>query len=103
MRSPVSGCRSSMSKMVSGSRDNLMYAMGLQNYCYGLEAYKTQGQLLPHRLTPSGLLFAAVSPEAPSFEDHFPGLEDLLSQVDFTKLPFKRTLSYEGHFNWKTM
>lgn len=39
----------------------------------------------------------------PKFEDYFPGLEDLTSRVDFTKLPFKRTLSYEGRFNWKTM
>lgn len=58
---------------------------------------------LPYRLTPSGLLFAALSTEALPFEEYFPGLETLLSRVDFTKLPFKRTLSYEGHFNWKTM
>lgn len=60
-------------------------------------------QILPHKLTPSGLLFAALSPEAPPFDEYFPGLVALLDRVDFTKLPFKRTLSYEGRLNWKTM
>ena len=39
----------------------------------------------------------------PSFEEFFPGLEDLLQRVDFTKLPYKRSIKYEGRFNWKTM
>lgn len=68
-----------------------------------MRAQFTQEHPLPHKLTSSGLLFAAISPDAPSFEDYFPGLEGLLARVDFTKLPFKRTLSYEGRFNWKTM
>lgn len=70
---------------------------------YEAQLIVAQVETLPHRLTPSGLLFAALSKEAPSFEEYFPGLETLLSRVDFTKLPFKRTLSYEGRFNWKTM
>ena len=49
------------------------------------------------------MLFAALSSEAPRFEEFFPGLEKLLGRVDFTKLPYKRTLKYEGPFNWKTM
>ncbi|ORY62457.1 uncharacterized protein BCR38DRAFT_467086 [Pseudomassariella vexata] len=64
---------------------------------------RSNGQSLPHRLTPNGLVFAALLPDAPSFEEFFPGLQKLLDRVDFTKLPFKRTLSYEGRFNWKTM
>ncbi|KAH9903704.1 hypothetical protein F4778DRAFT_95183 [Xylariomycetidae sp. FL2044] len=60
-------------------------------------------QPVPHKLTSSGLVFTALSPEAPTFEAFFPGLEELLDRVDFTKLPHRRTLSYEGRFNWKTM
>ncbi|KAL4738545.1 hypothetical protein BDV11DRAFT_170868 [Aspergillus similis] len=33
----------------------------------------------------------------------FPELEPLLQRVDFTKLPYKRSIKYEGRFNWKTM
>ncbi|KAI0899556.1 hypothetical protein F4806DRAFT_492549 [Annulohypoxylon nitens] len=58
---------------------------------------------LPQKRTSSGLLFAALSDEVPSFESFFPGLEELLARVDYTKLPYRRTISYEGNFNWKTM
>lgn len=75
------------------------YSSKLSYLCY----FSQQGLSLPQKLTSSGLLFAATSPSAPSFEEYFPGLEDLLARVDFTKLPFKKTLSYEGRFNWKTM
>ncbi|KAH8594019.1 hypothetical protein B0O99DRAFT_460316, partial [Bisporella sp. PMI_857] len=54
-------------------------------------------------LTPSGLLFATLSEDTPSFEEFFEGLEDLTNKVDFTKLPHRRSISYEGRFNWKTM
>jgi hypothetical protein len=54
-------------------------------------------------MTPSGLLFATLSLEAPSFEKYFVGLEELTNTVDFTKLPHRRSISYEGRFNWKTM
>ncbi|KAG9230831.1 hypothetical protein BJ875DRAFT_498807 [Amylocarpus encephaloides] len=54
-------------------------------------------------LTPSGLVFATLSLNAPSFETYFEGLEQLINQVDFTKLPHRRSISYEGRFNWKTM
>ncbi|KAI9746394.1 MAG: hypothetical protein M1818_000107 [Claussenomyces sp. TS43310] len=53
--------------------------------------------------TPSGLLFVALSREAQCFEDFFAGLESLTNRVDFTKLPYRRSISYEGNFNWKTM
>lgn len=54
-------------------------------------------------MTPSGLLFATLSLDTPSFEEFFPGLEDLTNKVDFTTLPHRRSISYEGRFNWKTM
>jgi hypothetical protein len=44
-----------------------------------------------------------LSDEAPNFDDYFPGLEALLERVDFTKLPYRRSIKYEGRFNWKTM
>ncbi|KAK0660677.1 hypothetical protein DIS24_g3121 [Lasiodiplodia hormozganensis] len=55
------------------------------------------------RTTSTGLLFATISADAPDFDDFFPDLEPLLSRVDFTKLPHRRSLKYEGRFNWKTM
>ncbi|KAK8075645.1 hypothetical protein PG997_010308 [Apiospora hydei] len=58
---------------------------------------------LPHKLTRTGLLFVALSQDAPSFEDYYPGLEALTDRFDFTEIPFRRTLSYKGRFNWKTM
>ena len=54
-------------------------------------------------LTPTGLLFSSLSDDAPSFEEFFPDLEGLLQRVDFTKLPYRRSIRYEGQFNWKTM
>ncbi|KAH9211544.1 hypothetical protein DL95DRAFT_392400 [Leptodontidium sp. 2 PMI_412] len=54
-------------------------------------------------LTPSGLVFATLSIDTPSFDEYFSGLEKLTNTVDFTKLPHRRSISYEGRFNWKTM
>jgi len=54
-------------------------------------------------LTKSGLLFATLSLDTLNFEEFYPGLEDLTNTVDFTKLPHRRSISYEGKFNWKTM
>lgn len=54
-------------------------------------------------MTPTGLLFSTISDEAPTFQEFFPNLESLLQRVDFTKLPYKRSIKYEGNFNWKTM
>ncbi|KAJ5757359.1 uncharacterized protein N7511_006053 [Penicillium nucicola] len=54
-------------------------------------------------VTPTGLLFSTIADDAPSFHEFFPELEELLGKVDFTKLPHRRSISYEGRFNWKTM
>ena len=54
-------------------------------------------------ITPTGLVFTALSDEAPCFYEFFPELEKLLQRVDFTKLPYRRTIKYDGFFNWKTM
>ncbi|KAL2871362.1 aromatic ring-hydroxylating oxygenase subunit alpha [Aspergillus lucknowensis] len=58
---------------------------------------------LRHHVTPTGLVFTTLSEDAPSFHEYFPELEPLLQRVDFTKLPYKRSIKYEGRFNWKTM
>ncbi|KAJ5127694.1 hypothetical protein N7448_008473 [Penicillium atrosanguineum] len=63
---------------------------------------KTGKELRSH-LTPTGLLFSTISDEAPSFHEFFPEIEELLAKVDFTKLPFRHSIKYEGRFNWKTM
>lgn len=54
-------------------------------------------------VTESGLLFSTISSMAPSFKEYFPDLEPLLARVDFTKLPYRKSVKYEGNFNWKTM
>ncbi|TKA73710.1 hypothetical protein B0A55_05484 [Friedmanniomyces simplex] len=62
------------------------------------------GSPLPHHTTRTGLLFTTISPTAaPDFHTFFPGLEETLSAVDFTARPYRRSIAYEGHFNWKTM
>jgi hypothetical protein len=61
------------------------------------------GEELRSYLTSSGLLFSTVSADAPSFKEFFPELEPLLAKVDFTKLPYRKSIKYEGNFNWKTM
>jgi hypothetical protein len=54
-------------------------------------------------ITPSGLVFATLSLDTPPFEEYFIGLEALTNKVDFTKLPYRHSISYTGRFNWKTM
>ncbi|KAF2398868.1 Bet v1-like protein [Trichodelitschia bisporula] len=54
-------------------------------------------------ITSSGLVFSTISGDAPSFVEFFPDLEPLLARVDFTRLPHRRSIRYEGKFNWKTM
>jgi hypothetical protein len=54
-------------------------------------------------ITETGLLFSAISDEAPSFDEFFPELKPLINTVVFTKLPYRRSIKYEGRFNWKTM
>ncbi|KAK2751839.1 hypothetical protein FQN55_009282 [Onygenales sp. PD_40] len=65
--------------------------------------HEKTGRELPCHLTPTGLLFAAISQDAPSFYEFYPDLEPLLERVDFTRLPHRRSIKYEGNFNWKTM
>ncbi|KIX04916.1 uncharacterized protein Z518_05787 [Rhinocladiella mackenziei CBS 650.93] len=65
---------------------------------------KSDGLLLPYHLTPTGLLFSAISPSAPPFEQWFPpSLVRLLSHYNFRRLPHRRSIKYPGRFNWKTM
>jgi hypothetical protein len=64
---------------------------------------KADGTNLPFHLTKTGLLFAAPSNEAPSFSTYFPDLEELTDKYDFRRLPHRRSIKYEGNFNWKTM
>jgi len=65
---------------------------------------KSDGIVLPHYQTPTGLVFTTIDTSAPSFEEYFPTtLLPLLNAHDFSRLPHRRTLSYPGRFNWKTM
>jgi hypothetical protein len=74
-----------------------------KHHVRGTAAYESQNAQIRTHLTPSGLLFATLSLDTPTFEEYFVGLEDLTNKVDFTKLPHRRSISYEGRFNWKTM
>jgi hypothetical protein len=62
-----------------------------------------QGKELRSHITPTGVLFSTIGDDAPSFHEFFPEIEELLGKVDFTRLPYKRSIKYEGRFNWKTM
>jgi hypothetical protein len=75
----------------------------LTTRCNQLTNRSLQGAELRSHVTPTGLLFTTISPSAPSFHDFFPGLEALLARVDFRRLPYRRSIDYPGHFNWKTM
>lgn len=68
-----------------------------------VEAINSNGDMLRTHITSTGLVFTTISNDAPSFDEFFPGLEDVLATVDFSKRPYRRSIKYEGHFNWKTM
>ena len=69
----------------------------------GIEAVDSNGKTLRTHTTSTGLVFTTISDDAVSFSEFFPGLEAILGTVDFTKRPYRRSIKYEGHFNWKTM
>ncbi|CEL01716.1 hypothetical protein ASPCAL01295 [Aspergillus calidoustus] len=52
---------------------------------------------LRHHVTPTGLVFTTLSDDSPSFHEYFPELEPLLERVDFTKLPYKRSIKVDGY------
>lgn len=56
-----------------------------------------------YHITETGLLFSTISDDTPAFDELFPDLKPLIDAVDFTKLPYRRSIKYEGKFNWKTM
>lgn len=68
-----------------------------------IKVYAADSIEMRSHLTETGLLFTTISAHAPTFDDFFPDLEPLLATVDFTKLPYRRSIKYEGNFNWKTM
>ncbi|KAF1940196.1 Bet v1-like protein [Clathrospora elynae] len=61
------------------------------------------GSKVKSYITETGLVFSTISDNAPSFDDFFVDLKPLIGKVDFTKLPHRRSIKYEGRFNWKTM
>ena len=68
-----------------------------------IEAVDTDGKVLRTQITRTGLVFTTISDDALTFDEFFPGLEDVLEVVDFKARPYRRSINYEGHFNWKTM
>jgi hypothetical protein len=67
-----------------------------------IEATDQAGKHLRTHTTATGLVFTTISDAAPSFHEFFPGLEAVLNTVDFAQRPYRRSIDYEGHFNWKT-
>ncbi|KAH7134508.1 hypothetical protein B0J13DRAFT_507053 [Dactylonectria estremocensis] len=61
------------------------------------------GTEMKSHLTSNGLLFLTLSNDSVDFEEYFPGLEDLVSNIDCTQLTPRRCLTYPGSYNWKTM
>jgi Ring hydroxylating alpha subunit (catalytic domain) len=80
-----------------------IYVQRLSREPRDIKVFADDGQELTSHLTPSGLLFSTISDKAGTFEEFFPELEPLLQKVDFSKLPYRKTIRYEGPFNWKTM
>jgi phenylpropionate dioxygenase-like ring-hydroxylating dioxygenase large terminal subunit len=68
-----------------------------------IKSVDSHGNELRTHITSTGLVFTTITDDAPPFEEFFPGVEKLLASVDFTKRPYRRSIKYEGHFNWKTM
>ncbi|EEH22145.2 hypothetical protein PABG_04356 [Paracoccidioides brasiliensis Pb03] len=74
---------------------------------YGISALPTPEELevihegtglkLPSHLTPTGLLFAGISQEAPDFYEFYPDLEPFIARVDFTRLPYRRSIKVDGY------
>lgn len=64
---------------------------------------RTKGTVIRSHFTSSGLVFVTLSDDSLPFREFFPDLEPLLARVDFTKLKYRRSIAYEGDFNWKTM
>ncbi|OQV10695.1 Ring hydroxylating alpha subunit catalytic domain-containing protein [Cladophialophora immunda] len=70
---------------------------------YAETSITIQGEQLHSHQTRSGLVFSTISSHAPPFEEFYPGLEKLVEAYDFTQIPYRRSLAYDGNFNWKTM
>ncbi|VUC35328.1 unnamed protein product [Clonostachys rosea] len=68
-----------------------------------LKVFSLNGLEMRSHLSPTGLLFLALSDEAVSFEEFFPGLEELIAKADFTQYLLRRPLKYTTKANWKTM
>ncbi|KAI1038143.1 hypothetical protein LB503_012063 [Fusarium chuoi] len=68
-----------------------------------IQVFTSDGTQMRHHITRTGLLFITFSDSTPEFDEYFPGLEELISTVDFTAFPFRRSLKYTGKYNWKTL
>ncbi|KAJ4294515.1 hypothetical protein N0V90_008206 [Kalmusia sp. IMI 367209] len=64
---------------------------------------RRKGEAVRFYITETGLLFSTISDAAPPFDEFFPDLKPLINTVDFTNLPYRRSIKYEGKFNWKTI
>lgn len=58
---------------------------------------------LRYHITPNGLLFVTISDAAPSFHEFLPDLLEVAGHVDFRARPYRKSIVYEGRYNWKTM
>ncbi|KAG4292573.1 hypothetical protein FPRO06_12061 [Fusarium proliferatum] len=67
------------------------------------QVFTSDGTQMRHHITRTGLLFITFSDSTPEFNEYFPGLEELISTVDFTAFPFRTSLKYTGKYNWKTL
>lgn len=69
-----------------------------------VHVFYDNGEKVRMEQSKTGLVFVCFSNDAPTMEEFFNGeLDALINTVDFTKLPYRRSISYTGHFNWKTM
>lgn len=71
--------------------------------CFNQQGKCAKNTVIHSHFTSSGLVFVTLSDDSLSFREFFPNLEPLLERVDFTKHKYRRSIAYEGDFNWKTM
>ena len=62
-----------------------------------------EGEQVRGHIPYTGLVFTTTPDDAPVFRAFFPGLRETLKRVDSTKRFYRRSVKYDGHFNWKTV
>lgn len=97
----ITACR--VSEDLRNIKISVKNTVSMSTINLSLRLMSKQGSEIRSFITETGLVFSTISDDAPSFDEYFSDLKPLISKVDFTRLPYRRSIKYEGKFNWKTM